>query len=167
LPQGPNGVEVARIVRRQSDIPILFLTAADRVEDRLAGFNAGGDDYVLKPFSMSELMARIHALLRRSGRAISSVRTVLDVEIDEGARMVTRNGAVIDLTRTEFDLLLTLAKRPGQVFSKSRLLALVWDYEDYDPNVVEVHISALRRKLEADGPRIIQTIRGVGYAMRQ
>lgn len=166
LPEGPSGLVIARSIRDQYDIPIIFLTAAGRVEDRLAGFEAGGDDYVAKPFSMSELIARIRALLRRSGRLASPVRTVLDIEIDEGAHTVRRDGHDVELTRTEFDLLVTLARRPGQVFPKSRLLALVWDYEDYDPNVVEVHISALRRKLEAHGPRVIQTVRGVGYVLR-
>lgn len=166
LPSGPDGFDLARSIRRRSDMPILFLTAADSVEDRLVGFDAGADDYVVKPFSMSELLARIKALLRRSGRDLSSTRTVLDIEIDEGARQVRRNGQPIELTRTEFDLLTVLARRPGQVFSKSRLLALVWDYEHYDPNVVEVHISALRKKLEAAGPRVVQTVRGVGYVLR-
>lgn len=166
LPVGPSGLGIARSIRLRSDVPILFLTAADRVEDRLAGFDAGGDDYLVKPFAMSELVARINALLRRSGRVTSPVRTVLDLEIDEGAHIVRRNGQEIELTRTEFALLVTLAKRPGQVFPKSRLLAMVWDYEHYDPNVVEVHVSALRRKLEEHGPRVIQTVRGVGYVLR-
>lgn len=166
LPVGPSGLGIARSIRLRSDVPILFLTAADRVEDRLAGFDAGGDDYLVKPFAMSELVARINALLRRSGRVTSPVRTVLDLEIDEGAHVVRRNGREIELTRTEFALLVTLAKRPGQVFPKSRLLAMVWDYEHYDPNVVEVHVSALRRKLEEHGPRVIQTVRGVGYVLR-
>lgn len=166
LPVGPNGLGIARAIRERSDLPIVFLTAAGGVEDRLAGFDAGGDDYVAKPFAMSELIARIRALLRRSGRFTSQVRSVLDLEIDEGAHSVRRAGADVELTKTEFDLLLTLAKRPGQVFPKSRLLALIWDYEHYDPNVVEVHVSALRRKLEEHGPRIIQTVRGVGYVLR-
>jgi DNA-binding response OmpR family regulator len=166
LPVGPSGLGIARSIRQQSDLPILFLTAAANIEDRLAGFEAGGDDYLTKPFSMPELIARIQALLRRAGRLTSPIRVVLDIEIDEGARLVRRRGQEVDLTRTEFDLLSALARRPGQVFPKARLLALVWDYEHYDPNVVEVHISALRRKLEAHGPRVIQTVRGVGYVLR-
>lgn len=166
LPAGPSGFGIAKSIRQQSDLPILFLTAATSIDDRLAGFEAGGDDYLAKPFAMPELIARIQALLRRSGRLTSQVRVVLDIEIDDGARQVLRDGNEIELTRTEFDLLNALARRPGQVFSKARLLALVWDYEHYDPNVVEVHISALRRKLEAHGPRVIQTVRGVGYVLR-
>ena len=166
LPTGPSGIGIAKSIRQQSDLPILFLTAATSIDDRLAGFEAGGDDYLAKPFAMPELIARIQALLRRSGRLTSHVRAVFDLEIDTGARQVRRNGNEIELTRTEFDLLSALAKRPGQVFPKARLLALVWDYEHYDPNVVEVHISALRRKLESHGPRVIQTVRGVGYVLR-
>jgi two-component system, OmpR family, response regulator len=166
LPGPLSGLDLARMLRGKSDLPILFLTAADDVEDRLAGFDAGGDDYLTKPFAVPELLARVKALLRRSDRLSSSVRQVDDLVIDEGARSVRRADVPIALTKTEFDLLLTLAKRPGQVFPKDRLLALVWGYELYDPNVVEVHVSALRRKLEAHGPRIVHTVRGVGYVLR-
>ena len=166
LPGDRTGLDVARILRGRSDLPILFLTAADSVDDRLAGFEAGGDDYLTKPFATPELLARVQALLRRADRLVSSVRQLGDLVIDEGARTVHRAAAEIELTKTEFDLLVTLARRPGQVFPKDRLLVLVWDYEHYDHNVVEVHVSALRRKLEAQGPRVVHTVRGVGYVLR-
>ena len=166
LPGPMSGLEIARAWRGRSDLPILFVTAADSVEDRVAGFDAGGDDYLTKPFAMPELLARVHALLRRAGRLSSSVRQLGDIVMDEGARTVHRNGKAIELTRREFDLLATLARRPGQVFSKDRLLVLVWGYEHYDRNVVEVHVSALRRKLEVHGPRAVHTVRGIGYVLR-
>ena len=166
LPGGPDGYGAARVLRSSSDIPILFLTAADGIEDRLAGFEAGGDDYLAKPFSMAELLARTRALLRRAGRLSSATRQVGDLVIDEGARTVVRSGTVLDLTRTEYDLLCVLAQHPGQVLSKVQLLTQVWGFDAYDVNLVEVHMSSLRRKLEARGPRLIQTVRGVGYVLR-
>lgn len=167
LPFGPNGLSVARLLREQVlDLPIIFLTAADAADDRLAGFDAGGDDYVIKPFAMAELLARITALLRRSGRLTSSVRQVGDVVIDEGRRRVSRAGTELDLTRTEFDLLLELSRTPDRVLSKTQLLASVWGFVHHDVNVVEVHVSALRRKLEEHGGRIIHTVRGAGYRLR-
>ncbi|MBW3665900.1 MAG: response regulator transcription factor [Actinobacteria bacterium] len=166
LPEGPGGLSMARLIRSISDIPVIFLTAADSVEDRLAGFKAGGDDYLVKPFSMAELLARVEALLRRSGRIRSGTRTVADVTIDEDGRTVRRGGIELELTRTEFDLLLALARSPGRVFSKTQLLTDVWGFDAYDPNVVEVHVSSLRRKLEAHGDRLIHTMRGVGYVLR-
>ncbi len=166
LPDGPDGYTAARLLRSGSDMPILFLTAADGVDDRLAGFEAGGDDYLAKPFSMAELLARARALLRRAGRLSSAARQVADLVIDDGARTVVRNTAVLDLTRTEYDLLSVLAQHPGQVLSKVQLLTQVWGFDAYDANLVEVHMSSLRRKLEAHGPRLIQTVRGVGYVLR-
>jgi two-component system, OmpR family, response regulator len=166
LPRGPDGLAVARRIREAVDLPVLFLTAADGLEDRLAGFAAGADDYIVKPFSMSELLMRVRAILRRSGRVRSQVWQVGDLLVDEAARVVTRNGAVIDLTHTEFELLSTLGRHRGQVLSKAQLLSQVWGYDAYDPNVVEAHISALRRKLEEHGPRLIHTVRGAGYGLR-
>ncbi len=166
LPDGPDGYAAARVLRLSSDIPILFLTAADAIEDRLAGFEAGGDDYLAKPFSMAELLARALALLRRAGRLSSAAHQVGDLVIDDGARTVVRNGNVLDLTRTEYDLLAVIALHPGQVLSKVQLLTQVWGFDAYDVNLVEVHMSSLRRKLEAHGPRLIQTVRGVGYVLR-
>ena len=166
LATGPDGYSTARLLRAQSNLPIIMLTAADTVAERLEGFSAGADDYLIKPFSMAELLARVDALLRRTGRLISAVRQVGDVIIDDGARTVVRGGEKMDLTRTEFDLLATLAKHPGHVLSKVQLLTQVWGFDAYDVNLVEVHMSSLRRKLEAHGPRIIQTVRGVGYVVR-
>ncbi|MDQ3641662.1 MAG: response regulator transcription factor [Actinomycetota bacterium] len=166
LGSGPDGYSTARLLRGQSDLPVIMLTAADTVAERLEGFNSGADDYLIKPFSMAELLARVEALLRRTGRLTSAVRQVGDVIIDDAARAVVRAGEKLDLTRTEFDLLATLAKHPGQVLSKVQLLTQVWGFDAYDVNLVEVHMSSLRRKLEAHGPRLIQTVRGVGYVVR-
>ncbi|MDQ3896186.1 MAG: response regulator transcription factor [Actinomycetota bacterium] len=166
LPVGPDGYASARLLRSTADIPVILVTAADTVAERLEGFSAGADDYIIKPFSMAELLARVQALLRRIGRLKSVVRQVGDIIIDDGARKVLRAGEAIDLTRTEYDLLAVLAKHPGQVLSKVQLLTQVWGFDAYDVNLVEVHMSSLRRKLEAHGPRLIQTVRGVGYAMR-
>ena len=166
LPRGPDGYAMARIVRASSDIPVLFLTAADGIEDRLAGFEAGADDYLAKPFSIAELLARIQALLRRSGRLVSATRQVGDLVLDDTARLALRDGEDLGLTRTEFDLLSTLSRHPGQVMSKVQLLTQVWGFDDYDPNLVAVHMSALRRKIEAHGPRLIHTVRAVGYVLR-
>lgn len=167
LPRGPDGLSVAREIRQDNDLPVMFLTAADGLEDRLAGFAAGADDYIVKPFSMPELLVRVRAILRRSGKLRSSAWQMGDLLVDEAARVVTRSGALIDLTPTEFELLSTLGRYRGQVLSKVQLLSLVWGYDAYDPNVVEAHISALRRKLEACGPRLIQTVRGAGYVLRR
>ena len=166
LAAGPDGYATARLLRAQSELPVIMLTAADAVAERLEGFNAGADDYLVKPFSMAELLARVDALLRRAGSLISAVRQIGDVIIDHAARTVLRAGTTMELTRTEFDLLATLAKHPGQVLSKVQLLSQVWGFDAYDVNLVEVHMSSLRRKLEAQGPRIIQTVRGVGYVVR-
>ncbi len=166
LAAGPDGYSTARLLRASSDLPVIMLTAADTVAERLEGFDAGADDYLIKPFSMAELLARVQALLRRTGRLSSAARQIADVVIDDSARTVLRAGATIELTRTEYDLLAVMAKHPGQVLSKVQLLTQVWGFDAYDVNLVEVHMSSLRRKLEAHGPRLIQTVRGVGYVLR-
>ena len=167
LGAGPTGLSVARRLRSQdAEVPILFLSAADSLQDRVAGFEAGADDYLVKPFSMTELLLRIRALLRRSGKATADVLIAGDLELDRGARTATYLSQPVDLTRTEFDILAALARRPGRVVGKSQLLAEVWGFTEYDTNLVEVHVSALRRKLEAHGPRLVQTVRGVGYVLR-
>lgn len=166
FPEGPDGFEIARELRSGSDAPIVFVTAAETLDDRLAGFEVGGDDYLVKPFAMPELLARVRVQLRRSGRTTTQVLRVADVVVDELGQTVTRAGEPIELTPTEFDLLAAFARRPGQVLSKERLLALVWDFDAYDPNLVEVYVSALRRKLEAHGPRLVHTVRGAGYVLR-
>jgi DNA-binding response OmpR family regulator len=149
-----------------SGIPVIFLTAADALQDRLTGFEAGGDDYVVKPFAMAELLARVRALLRRSGRLDSPVIEIRDLLIDDSAKQAFRSGASLDLTPTEFELLSVLARSPNEVYSKGQLLSQVWGFDAYDPNLVEVHMSALRRKLEAHGPRLVHTVRGRGYVFR-
>ncbi|MCA1846109.1 MAG: response regulator transcription factor, partial [Actinobacteria bacterium] len=157
LQVGPNGFALARMLRRTSQLPLIFLTAADSVEARLSGFEAGADDYVVKPFSMGELLARVRALLRRSGRLVSDVLQAGDLVGDEGGRRVLRGDHVIELTRTEYELLVVLAHNFGKAVSKVQLLADVWGYDAYDKNLVEVHVSSLRRKLEAHGPRVVHT----------
>jgi len=166
LGNGVNGITVARRLRATKDIPFVFLTAATRIEDVLAGFDVGGDDYVVKPFVMAELLVRMQAVLRRWGRVGRSVLQVKDLVIDTQAHSAVRAGKVIDLTHREFSLLATLAQHPGIVLSKVQLLTQVWGSEHYDLNLVEVHICALRRKLDKDGQPLIHTVRGVGYVLR-
>jgi DNA-binding response OmpR family regulator len=166
LPAGPDGYAIARMLRDQSDVPILLLTAADRVQDRLRGFESGADDHLGKPFSVAELLARAQALLRRSARLPGAEIVYSDLCVDPRSRRVLRAGSEIELTRTEFDLLDILLRHQGQILSKQQLLAQVWGFDAFDPNVVEVHISALRRKLEVLGPRLVHTVRSVGYILR-
>ena len=166
LPSGPDGFAIARTLRSVGDAGVLFLTAADSLDDRLAGFEAGGDDYLVKPFSMAELLARAQALLRRAGRLHSPVWQVDDLVVDDASRRVMRGGAVLDLTKTEYDLLSVLVQHRGQVLSKLQLLTQVWGFDAYATNVVEVHMSSLRRKIEAHGSRLVHTVRSVGYTLR-
>ncbi len=166
LPGGRDGFALASELRRQSDLPILFLTARDAPPARLRGFHVGGDDYVTKPVFIEELLARVRALLRRAGRLRSPVLEIGDLLLDENAATVSRAGTPIALTATELRLLWYLARNRGRALSKLQILTQVWGYGDYDPNVIEVHISALRRKLEEHGPRLIHTVRGHGYLLR-
>ena len=161
-----DGLALGRVLRNRSDLPILFLTARDSIDDRLAGFAAGADDYLVKPFALSELLARAQALLRRAGRLQSVTCQVGDVVVDSSARAAWRAGQQLPLTPTELDLLCYLAERRGRSVSKAELLTQVWGYGSYDPNLVEVRVSSLRRKLEAAGPRIIHTVQGHGYTIR-
>jgi two-component system OmpR family response regulator len=166
LPGGRDGFVLARELRRASDLPILFLTARDAPPARLRGFHVGGDDYVIKPVFIEELLARVRALLRRAGRLRSSVIEIGDLLIDQDGAAVARAGEPIELTATELRLLSYLARNRGRVLSKLEILTQVWGYDDYDPNLVEVNVSAVRRKLEVHGPRMIHTVRGHGYLMR-
>jgi len=163
---GPDGLCLARMLRDRVDLPILFLTARDGVDDRLAGFAAGADDYLVKPFAMTELIARVHALLRRSGRLRSVTIHAGDLVLDEAANAAWRDGRALDLTPTELRLLGYLLARRGRTVSKAELLTQVWGYGSYDPNLVEVRIGSLRRKLEMTGPRILHTVHGHGYTIR-
>jgi two-component system OmpR family response regulator len=162
---GLDGLGLARALRERDDVPVMFVTAREAVADRLAGFALGADDYLVKPVVLEELLARAGAVLRRSGRLHQRVTGVGDLVIDEEATLATRAGQPLDLTATEYRLLLYLAQHRGRTLSKLVLLTQVWGYDAYDPNLVEVHVSALRRKLEAHGPRLIHTIRGLGYRL--
>ena len=161
LPSG-NGMDLARTLRQQRELPIIFLTARDAVADSVAGLEPGADDYLVKPFALEELMARVRAVLRRRG-AIPQVLEVGQLLLDEEHGFAARAGDPIALTSTELRLLGFLMRHRGQALSKDQLLTQVWGYDAYDHNLVEVHISALRRKLETNGPRVIHTVRGIGY----
>jgi DNA-binding response OmpR family regulator len=165
LGDGPNGFEVAETLRATTEVPVVFITAADSLDDRLAGFEVGADDYLVKPFEFRELLARMRAVLRRAGTVEPRVLRVGDLVLDEARKRVTRAGEPIALTDTEFELLAALAGAAGRVLSKVQLLSLVWGYEHYDTNLVEVHISALRRKVERPSHRLIHTRRGRGYVL--
>ena len=164
-----DGIEVSRRLRAAGDrTPILMLTARAEVEDRVAGLDAGADDYLGKPFALDELLARVRALLRRSPSSDEPLRFA-DLALDPGARTVSRNGRPIELTRTEFALLELLIRNPRRVLTRSEILLAVWGY-DFGPtsNSLEVYVGYLRRKTEADGaPRLVQTVRGVGYVLRE
>lgn len=166
LPDGSGFALARRLANGSPPVPVVFVTARDGVADRLAGFELGADDYVVKPFVLAELLARVAAVLRRAGRLGDERIRVGDLVIDVGRATVTRGGMPIELTATEFRLLAYLAGQRGRTLSKTQLLTQVWGYEDYDPNLVEVHVSALRRKIEAAGPRLLHTVRGLGYALR-
>ncbi|HWH34055.1 MAG TPA: response regulator transcription factor [Acidimicrobiales bacterium] len=166
LGEGPNGFEVARRLRSASDVPMVFVSGAHGIRERLAGFAAGGDDYLTKPFAVEELLARVRAIMQRSGRAPRRVWRVGDMVVDEDAHTVAVGDSLVDLTSIEFALLVTLCRNPGRVMAKIQLLNEVWGFDQYSLNLVEVHVSALRRKLEAHGPRMIHTIRNVGYVLR-
>lgn len=166
LPVGPDGMTLARQLRASSDVPVLFLTSAQGVNERLAAFDAGADDYLTKPFLMAELLARVRALLRRAG--VSSPRVeVGDLVVDPSLDVVTRGGRPVALTRTELLLVSALAHRQGRMVTKNQLLVQVWGADHFDENLVEVHMSSLRRKLNALGPPLIHTIRGLGYVLRE
>ena len=168
LPDG-NGFDVCRALRDEEiSTPVLFLTARDESPDKLAGL-ALGDDYVTKPFSIEELVARIRAVLRRTGTGGDDDRLrVADLLVDEGARTARRGGRDIDLTATEFNLLAFLATYPRQVLSRAQILDEVWNEGfEGDSNIVEIYISYLRKKVDCFDPPLIHTVRGVGYTMRE
>jgi two-component system OmpR family response regulator len=166
-----DGLEVTRRLRADGiNVPVLFLTARDSVDDKVAGLTVGGDDYVTKPFSLAEVVARTRAILRRTqaeGNDTGQLRFA-DIVMDEDTHEVWRGGTPIELTATEFNLLRFLLLNPRRVLSKSQILDNVWHYDfGGDPNVVETYVSYLRKKLERHGPPLIRTIRLVGYALRE
>ncbi len=165
-----DGIEVTRRLRTDGvKVPVLFLTARDSVEDKVAGLTVGGDDYVTKPFSLAEMVARVRAILRRiHGEPSTDRLRFADVEMDEDSHEVWRAGHPIQLTATEFSLLRFFLLNPRRVLSKSQILDHVWHYDfGGDANVVETYISYLRKKLDTLGPPLIQTIRLVGYTLRE
>jgi two-component system, OmpR family, response regulator len=165
-----EGFDVAeRLGAQRTGVPIIFLTARDATEDKLRGLTGGGDDYMTKPFSLEELIARIRTILRRTGQASAeSGRLVFeDLELDEESREVTRAGAPIELTATEFRLLRYLMLNPRRVLTRAQLLDHVWSYDfGGDGRVLETYVSYLRKKLDMGGPSLIKTVRGVGYALQ-
>lgn len=165
LPGPRSGFDVAKEVRSRCDAGVVVLTALDQVADRLRGFQAGADDYLVKPFAMAELLARVGAVLRRLGRVPATVE-VGDLVLDGDAGDARRAGEPLELTATELRLLSYLVANRSRTVSKTQILTQVWGYGDYDPNLVEVHVSALRRKTERHGPRLIHTVRGLGYTVR-
>lgn len=166
-----SGLDVLRRVRTtRPDVPVLFLTAKDAVEDRIAGLTAGGDDYVTKPFSLEEVVARLRALLRRTGAATQrddAVLTVGDLRLDEDSHEVSRGGDEIRLTATEFELLRYFMRNPRRVLSKAQILDRVWQYDfGGQANIVELYVSYLRRKIDKGREPMLHTLRGVGYVLK-
>jgi two-component system response regulator MprA len=170
LMPGVDGLEVCRRLRRSgSRLPVLMLTARAEVSDRVSGLDAGADDYLAKPFALQELLARVRALLRRSGGDDGAALRFIDLELDPSTREVRRGGEEIELTRTEFSLLELLLRNPRQVLTRSLIFERVWGYDfGAGSNSLDVYVGYLRRKTEAGGrPRLIHTVRGVGYALRE
>jgi two-component system response regulator MprA len=170
LMPGIDGLEVCRRMRGEGDtVPVLMLTARAEVDSRVAGLDAGADDYLPKPFALAELLARLRALLRRTSEGANGALRFADLELEPGTREVRRGGMPIELTRTEFSLLELFLRNPRQVLTRSIIFERVWGY-DFGPssNSLDVYIGYLRRKTEAgDKPRLIHTVRGIGYALRE
>ena len=165
-----DGFEVVRRLRDAGvQVPILFLTARDATEDKVRGLTLGGDDYVTKPFSLEEVVARVRAILRRSGRVVEGEPslTYADLVMDDDAHQVWRGGEIIELSPTEYKLLRYLLANAGKVLSKAQILDHVWEYDfGGEATVVETYISYLRKKVDRRGVPLIQTVRGIGYALR-
>ncbi len=170
LMPAPDGLTVCRTLRQRGDrVPVLMLTARDAVGDRVAGLDSGADDYLVKPFALEELLARLRALLRRTDPAAGGLLRFADLSLDPATRDVRRGRRRIELTRTEFSLLELFLRNPRQVLTRSLIFERVWGY-DFGPtsNSLDVYIGYLRRKTEAGGePRLIHTVRGVGYVLRE
>ena len=165
-----DGVGVLEVLRsEQNATPILMLTARDAIQDRVEGLERGADDYLVKPFASTELVARVRALLRRAGKGNQTALSFADLHLDSVSREVRRGAHVLTLTPTEFELLGLFMRHPRQVLERRQILTQVWGYDfQGDDNVLEVYVGYLRKKMEADGePRLIQTVRGVGYVLRE
>ncbi len=166
---GLDGLEVCRRLRTFSNVPILILTARDSVNDRVMGLDMGADDYMVKPFNLDELLARIRALLRRTKPSVPQVLQFADLKLDTGTRQASRGERVISLTSKEYDLLELFMMHPRQVLTRDFIFDRVWNYDfGGDSNIIEVYMRYLRQKLEAEGePRLLHTVRGVGYVLRE
>ena len=166
---GLDGLEVCRRLRGGGDVPVLMLTARDEVADRVAGLDAGADDYLVKPFAVDELLARVRALLRRRAPGTTDELRFADLTLNQATRTVQRGSRLLNLTPKEFDLLVLFLQHPRQVLTRELLFERVWGYDfDGQSNVLDVYVSQLRTKLEAGGePRLLHTVRGVGYALRE
>src|SRR5688572_29891989 len=166
---GLDGLEVCRRLRGGDDVPVLMLTARDEVADRVAGLDAGADDYLVKPFAVDELLARVRALLRRRAPGTTDELRFADLTLNQATRTVQRGSRLLNLTPKEFDLLVLFLQHPRQVLTRELLFQRVWGYDfDGQSNVLDVYVSQLRSKLEAGGePRLLHTVRGVGYALRE
>jgi two-component system response regulator MprA len=166
---GLDGLEVCRRLRDIGDVPILMLTAKESVEDRVRGLDAGADDYLVKPFALNELLARVRALLRRSGLEGPKILTFADLRLDTGTRQVFLGERSIELTAKEYDLLELFLRHPRQVLTRDVIYDRVWGYDfGGESNIIEVYVRYLRQKLEGGGePRLLHTVRGVGYVLRE
>ncbi|QQU26021.1 MtrAB system response regulator MtrA [Corynebacterium ulcerans] len=167
---GMNGIDICRLIRQNSTVPIVMLTAKTDTVDVVLGLETGADDYITKPFKPKELIARLRARLRRTDDAPTDVIEISDLAIDVPGHVVSRGREIIQLTPLEFDLLLELASKPGQVFTREELLQKVWGYRNAsDTRLVNVHVQRLRAKIEKDpeNPQIVLTVRGVGYKTGQ
>jgi two-component system response regulator MprA len=163
-----DGLEVCKRLRAATDVPILMLTAKDSISDRVAGLDAGADDYLVKPFAFDELLARVRALLRRAGPPQAEVLRFSDLELDTGTRQARRGGKTIELTAKEYELLELFMRNPRNVLTRDVIFDRVWGYDfGGESNIIDVYVRYLRRKIEANSmPRLIQTVRGVGYVLR-
>jgi two-component system response regulator MprA len=169
LEPGLDGLEVCRRLRATSDVPILMLTAKDSVADRVQGLDAGADDYLVKPFALNELLARVRALIRRSRSDEPEILTFETLRLDTGTHQAFRGGRVIELTAKEYELLELFLRHPRQVLTRDQIFDRVWGYDfGGESNIIEVYVRYLRQKSEAEGEsRLIHTVRGVGYVLRE